>query len=727
MSGLTPSQSGRERARAHRKGQMSGKTASSVRTSSPVASSTTTTTSPARRPVAPAAAPVAVAGGREAARQKRQQLKSGKVSQGQSSTNPHPKAKARKSPVEAVAQPREERVAKTQASQPAQRQQVRPVANSAPASQSGRNAAKQKRQQLKSGKGSRVQSSTNPHPKAKRSNTAEPVVQPRDTSVAVATETTRRTSDRKVNAVNAAAPVKQSGGRNVARAWRKAGAKGKVGQSAYKSKGSQSGTLAKMANPDASTREIARKIRADRCTRGKAGCAPVETSSSKKSRQAKSRNAVPAKVGESNTLSGKKVSGTMIGQGRKALTGAETGACQLVSGTEYLGSEEFANNCKTTPSAAPAKVTQTQTTRGQVVSGSEVGRSEKVSGNEVGQCSAITGTEYIPADQGKAFCGTDVVSKTAAKAFSVMSQPSQVRSSGVTGSDSYKSQSTTIRPKNPQKVVTSMTAMGNATTGTQVGRLQDVTGNEAGVCKSVTGTGYQSAEEVKALCNTSAEPTAIKVTASGTRGGQTVTGDRSGGNFGMTGAEQGACQAVSGTSYQGVEQVEACSTEQRNSIQQRFPKGGNPSISGVQPGIQGLTGAQRGACSLVSGTNYLGMDETSVMCGTASAAQVGASDFPIMMGAAAAAKPMAPVAVVEEPQSKITGDGWDRGSKVTGTEGPWARQRNTSIRGNSMASPMSASQYRPVAMEEVPQSPITGSSGNTESGAKVTLSGGARA
>jgi hypothetical protein len=526
-------------------------------------------------------------------------------------------------------------------------------------------------------------------------------------------------------------PVQQSGGRNVAKAWRKAGAKGKTGQTAMRTNGTTSGSIAKMSNPGASTREIARKVRAERCTKGKSGCKPAETASAKRVRASKERSAAPAKVGVSTTASGQSVSGTQVGQGRKVMTGAETGACKVVSGTEYLAQEEFVSHCNVEPTAGPAKVSQSQTTRGQVISGNEVGMSESVTGQDAGQCSAVTGTEYIPADQSAMFCGADAPAKSVMTGFSVMSQPSNAGRSTVTGGENYKSQSTTIRPKNaPEKVVMSTTVMGNMTSGTQVGRLEDVTGSEAGQCKAVTGTGYQSPEESQALCGTEPAPVANKVTTSGTSRGQIVTGDRSGGNFDLTGAEAGTCQAVTGTAYAGVENAAICSTEQVQAIQQRIPSGENHAVSGVQPGPVGLTGAQKGACSLVSGTHYQGNDQTSMVCDSANAAQPGQSDYPQMMGQQPAiATPVAPVAqpVQEEQPSAITGDAWDRGNKVTGTEGPWASQRNSSLRGATSQAPMGASQFRPVAMEEVPQSPITGSAGNTATGAKVTLSGGARA
>jgi hypothetical protein len=102
----------------------------------------------------------------------------------------------------------------------------------------------------------------------------------------------------------------------------------------------------------------------------------------------------------------------------------------------------------------------------------------------------------------------------------------------------------------------------------------------------------------------------------------------------------------------------------------------------------------------------------------------------MMMQAPVTSLPQTAPAEEVAPQHgpRITGDGWDRSSKVTGTEGEWATRRNPSFRGGQQpAQVMGAHNYRPQSMPEVPVSSITGSSGNTETGAKVTLSGGARA
>ena len=75
---------------------------------------------------------------------------------------------------------------------------------------------------------------------------------------------------------------------------------------------------------------------------------------------------------------------------------------------------------------------------------------------------------------------------------------------------------------------------------------------------------------------------------------------------------------------------------------------------------------------------------------------------------------------------KITGDDWDRGDRVTGTEGMSATVRNQTRRGGPVQ-PMAA-RLAGARDDDVPEpvSKVTGGSGNTDKGALITYSGGAR-
>jgi len=72
---------------------------------------------------------------------------------------------------------------------------------------------------------------------------------------------------------------------------------------------------------------------------------------------------------------------------------------------------------------------------------------------------------------------------------------------------------------------------------------------------------------------------------------------------------------------------------------------------------------------------------------------------------------------------KITGDDWDRGDRVTGTEGKSATMRNPTVRGPVAAMAVSNKRNEEVAL---PVSKVTGASGNTAQGSLITYSGGAR-
>ena len=74
--------------------------------------------------------------------------------------------------------------------------------------------------------------------------------------------------------------------------------------------------------------------------------------------------------------------------------------------------------------------------------------------------------------------------------------------------------------------------------------------------------------------------------------------------------------------------------------------------------------------------------------------------------------------------TKVTGDDWDRGERVTGTEGSSARRRNPTRVGPMSGMPgLQNKRNQEVAP---PNNKITGSSGSTDQGSLITVSGGAR-
>ena len=105
-------------------------------------------------------------------------------------------------------------------------------------------------------------------------------------------------------------------------------------------------------------------------------------------------------------------------------------------------------------------------------------------------------------------------------------------------------------------------------------------------------------------------------------------------------------------------------------------------------------------------------------------------------GAAAPAMPVASEMVDGRVKSRITGEGmdavhitgddWDRGDVVTGTEGTSAMRRNLTRRGQTTALAMQQQVIKRNEELPPPTSKVTGGSGNTDKGALITYSGGAR-
>ncbi len=594
----------------------------------------------------------------------------------------------------------------------------------------------------------------------------------------------------------------------------------KRGKSASMPTSATAASVARQANPDMSSRELAQKVRELKCKVGSAGCARSGGTRPTGPRrgQAKIDAAADAhwKVGVSETVRGQVVTGTQANRSPKT-TGNEASTCRPITGTEYLGAEIFRSFCQNEPDPLqPAKVRVSATTHGNRVTGNEVGRSEKVTGDEPGTCKNVTGTEYISANQSAAWCGEATpsprkVGLTRTSAGRPVSGVIVERSERVTGNEpgadrqltgtQYVGDQSEVPGRAPTKVSSLHTLRGTGITGTHVGRSEHVTGDEPGSCRMVTGDEYVGSQQFDRFCGTKPAPEAPKVGFSVTNKTMVVSGTRTGRSDKVTGDEPGTCKAVTGTPYAGLEEAGTwCPSDRVAEIRQRTPaRMGTPGprLSGLQPGIGGvMTGAERGACEDVTGTPYIGSDQMAEACGAATSQD---ADFPQPLSgqpwqqfsvqsparAAQSARQrpggvtgnsyeqgnritgpfdmaadkvtgteqfrfdrrspervplrqaQAPVTVDEDarPTSRVTGEGistglnitgddWDRGQHVTGTEGASARRRNPSRVGPMSAMPG----FQPKRNETLPEpiSKITGSSGSTDSGSLITVSGGAR-
>jgi hypothetical protein len=410
-----------------------------------------------------------------------------------------------------------------------------------------------------------------------------------------------------------------------------------------------------------------------------------------------SQEPAPRKVGQTLTQAGRPVSGVMVGRSEK-VTGDESGSGRQITGNQYM------NTKPDLVGRAPTKVSSLQTLRGTGITGTHVGRSEHVTGDEPGSCRIITGDEYIGSQQYEGFCGTRPAPEAAKVGFSITNRAQVV-------------------------------------SGTRTGRSEKVTGDEPGTCKVVTGTPYAGMEEAGNWCSTGAVDEARRRTPAraGTPGAR-MTGLQPGIGGVMTGASRGACEPLTGTPYVGVDQMaEACGAAsvadsdfpkpleaapwQQFSVQsparvaqvQRERSGG---VTGSSYEFGGrITGPFDLGTNKVTGTEQFRFDRNS---------RNRPSPAAVALEPAAAVADSRPVSRVtgEGSGANITGDDWDRGERVTGTEGVSARRRNPSRSGGQGSMPM----LQRKRNEEVPApvSRVTGSSGNTERGSLITVSGGAR-
>ncbi|MHB1723169.1 MAG: CsoS2 family carboxysome shell protein [Acidiferrobacter sp.] len=313
----------------------------------------------------------------------------------------------------------------------------------------------------------------------------------------------------------------------------------------------------------ASGRELARQRRALQCQHG---CG--NASAGRSNEQSGSNMGAPSKVVVGTTLAGQPVTGTQV-ERTPRVTGNEAGTCRVITGTEYISTEQFESFCKTRPAPGVAKVGTSITSHGRRVSGSELGRSVRVTGDEHGSCKPVTGTEYLGRERFGEFCENKGLVRRPEKVSVGITERAGVAVSGsdearinhATGAEAGAMRAITGSPyadmgiarltiNGPRKVALTHTLAGRPVSGTEVGRSTKVTGDEAGACRVVSGTEYLSNEQFSSICHTRPEPTPAKGQEDTSRAGQRITGNVVDHTDKVTGNEPGICQRVTGAQYE---------------------------------------------------------------------------------------------------------------------------------------------------------------------------------
>ena len=463
----------------------------------------------------------------------------------------------------------------------------------------------------------------------------------------------------------------------------------------------------------------------------------------------------PSKVRVTSTGTGNAVSGNELGRSAK-VTGNEPGTCKRVTGSQYVSAGQMQDFCGTSIEAGPSKITSAETRKGKTVTGNNVGRSGKVTGNEYGANRELTGTSVMqkgngqaPAKVGKSATlrGGHVTGTMVGRNKNVTGdEPGSCRN--VTGDDyigqeQYGTFCDTTPKVTDRKVGVSSTLKSKTVTGTMTGRDSKVTGDEPGTCKTVTGTPYAGAETYKDYCDTNSVSQArARTQQRRATPGMPVTGLQPGIGGKTTGANKGACEPLTGTPYVGADQfANACPSVPADTSSPDYPQaigsmGNVPwgQFSVNAPSHASQTGAEHSA---VTGTQYEKGHITGPF-GKAGGKVTGTEEARFGNGNSnSVPEPTYTAQLVDDRVKsrvtgegqdgglRITGDDWDRNERVTGTEGLSASRRNPTRRGGRDAMAMQLVNKRNEELP-VPNSKVTGGSGNTEKGSLITYSGGAR-
>jgi len=400
--------------------------------------------------------------------------------------------------------------------------------------------------------------------------------------------------------------------------------KGKLALTGTAGRQARKSIMRQSAGSSLTGRALAKMQREDRCQFGRG-----DTSACRPSGRVRSTGSAPAKVEVGTTLSGQEVTGTQVEQSG-VITGIESGSCRAITGTEYLGAEQFANFCSSTPEAPAAKVALSETSHGQIMTGTSTSGNTKVTGDEAGSCKSVTGSEYLGVEHFGAFCGSQGMSKGQTKVVAGhtgkdirITGADEARDNAVTGSESGSHQSVTgtdytssngLKKKVsnvPAKVAVSHTAAGMVVSGGESSRVAGVTGDEQGSCGRVTGTEYVSSERFVSACGTAPAGSVAKVGANASDAGMMITGNLVDRTESVTGNEPGSCQRVTGSQYS--EAAALCGNRQNKVQQMHTLQGGSLTGTEASPSPK-LTGDDRGGCAAVTGSEYISQEHFKQSC-----------------------------------------------------------------------------------------------------------------
>lgn len=406
----------------------------------------------------------------------------------------------------------------------------------------------------------------------------------------------------------------------------KMGLTGKAGKKARKEFIRSANTSSSLASSSLTGRDLAKLRREESCTFGKNSSVECRPSG----RVRPNVGEAPSKVEVGTTLSGQSVSGTQVEQTDK-ITGAESGSCRDITGTEYLGVEQFNNLCSATPKQTVSKVIMSETAQGQSMTGSSVALGNKITGGEAGDCQSVTGSDYLGTNSFNTGCPSSSVVKSTVKVVEGVTSKSmritgadEARDNAVTGTETGSGQNVTgsdyvnmsERTKmntSPTKVGLSHTATGNLVSGGDSSKFSGVTGDNQNTCNGITGTEYMSSEKFQSVCGSQPATPVAKVAVDSSQAGMTITGNLVDRDNKVTGNEPGTCQRVTGSQYDISAKKGFC--EQRTKKVNDMHTLSGRSLTGTEVSFfPKLEGDEQGNCLFVTGTEYVSKERFQQSC-----------------------------------------------------------------------------------------------------------------
>jgi hypothetical protein len=342
------------------------------------------------------------------------------------------------------------------------------------------------------------------------------------------------------------------------------------------------------------------------------------------------------------------------------------------------------------------------TEAGTVITGSAIGRSVRVTGDESGACRPISGSQYLAPARLETACGGQG-GGTAPAAHLGADRPDPVTAS---------------------KVTVSATWGGQRVTGLDVEHNRRVTGDAPGTCAALTGSQYQGPGTIEGACATAAakSATARRILA---RASLPVTGDTPAPSQSVSGLNRGAARDITGTPYAREDAAVAPHADPVGALDAKF------SIRSPQRAAQRAAqhAAQLAQDRPLAAGNDAGRITGSFAVGGGKV--TGNFEFNARPRSPAAAdRPPAHVKLSGEGSCTgraITGDSWSAQTRVTGTEGPFAAERNPTERGPKAKPFAGATTFKIQAPQDESRQLVTGMSGySSKTGARITLSGGAQ-